>query len=124
MCTGTTIQLSGVSDIPASYSWSPVSGLNNTTIANPTASPQTTTNYVVTASTIYGCRTSKTIHINVTPTPVFKVTPDSPAICIGQSVIMTASNGDEYAWLTSGDSLLTTGASLNISPLHDTTFKV
>jgi gliding motility-associated-like protein len=124
MCTGTTIQLSGISDIPASYSWAPASGLNNTSINNPTASPQTTTNYVVTASTIYGCRTSKTIHINVTPTPVFKVTPDSPAICIGQSVIMTASNGDEYAWLTSNDSLLTTGTSLNISPMHDTTFKV
>ncbi|WP_343693001.1 gliding motility-associated C-terminal domain-containing protein [Chitinophaga sp.] len=124
MCTGTTIQLSGVSDIPASYSWWPASGLNNTTIANPAASPQTTTNYIVTASTIYGCRTSKTIHIGVTPTPVFKVTPDSPAVCIGQSVIMTASNGDEYAWLTAEDSLLTTSSSLNISPLHDTTFKV
>lgn len=124
MCTGTTIRLSGVSDIPASYSWSPANGLNNTTIPNPAASPQATTNYVVTASTIYGCRTSKTIHINVTPTPVFKVTPDSPAVCIGQSVIMTAGNGDEYAWLTSSDSLLTTGTALNISPLHDTTFKV
>ncbi|RFM33980.1 T9SS type B sorting domain-containing protein [Chitinophaga silvisoli] len=124
MCTGTTIQLSGVSDIPASYSWSPVAGLNNAGISNPTASPATTTNYVVTASTIYGCRTSKTIHINVTPTPVFKVTPDSPAVCIGQSVIMNADGGDEYAWLSSRDSLLTTATALNISPLHDTTFKV
>ncbi|WP_343668743.1 gliding motility-associated C-terminal domain-containing protein [Chitinophaga sp.] len=124
MCTGTTIQLSAVSDIPASYTWSPAKGLSNSTISNPSASPDTTTNYVITASTIYGCRTSKTIHINVTPTPVFKVTPDSPAVCIGQSVIMTAAGGDEYAWFTSKDSLLTTGTAINISPLHDTTFKV
>lgn len=124
MCTGTTIQLSGISDIPASYTWTPAKGLSSTTITNPAASPDTTTNYVVTASTIYGCRTSKTIHINVTPTPVFKVTPDSPAVCIGQSVIMTAAGGDEYAWLTNSDSLLTTGTSVSISPLHDTTFKV
>ncbi|WPQ66449.1 CshA/CshB family fibrillar adhesin-related protein [Chitinophaga sancti] len=124
MCTGTTIQLSGVSDIPASYTWSPAKGLSNTTITNPTASPDTTTNYIITASTIYGCRTSKKIYINVTPTPVLKVTPDSPAVCIGQSVIMTAAGGDEYAWLTSNDSLLTTSTALNISPLHDTTFKV
>lgn len=124
MCTGTTIQLSGVSDIPASYSWAPAAGLNNTYISHPSASPSATTSYVVTASTIYGCRTAKTIHINVTPTPILKVTPDTPAICIGQSVIMTAAGGDEYAWFTSKDSLLTTNTSLNISPLHDTTFKV
>ncbi|WP_322518576.1 T9SS type B sorting domain-containing protein [Chitinophaga sancti] len=124
MCTGTTIQLSGISNIPASYSWYPAAGLNNINITNPTASPATTTNYVVTASTIYGCRTSRTIHIDVTPTPVLKVTPDTPAICIGQSVIMTAAGGDEYAWFTAKDSLLTTNTSLNISPLHDTTFKV
>lgn len=124
MCTGTTIQLSGVADIPASYAWSPAKGLNDAYITNPSASPDTTTNYVVTASTIYGCRTSKTIHITVEKTPELKANPEIPAVCIGQSVIVKAEGGDEFAWLTTSDSLLTRNATIELAPLHDTTFKL
>jgi gliding motility-associated-like protein len=124
MCTGTTIELSGVADIPASYTWSPARGLNNAYITNPSASPDTTTNYVVTASTIYGCRTSKTIHITVEKTPEFKTVPDIPAVCIGQSVIVKADGGDEFSWLTMSDSVLTKNATIELAPIHDTTFKV
>lgn len=124
MCTGTTIQLSGIADIPASYAWSPAKGLNDAYITHPSASPDTTTNYVVTASTIYGCRTSKTIRITVEKTPELKTVPDIPAVCIGQSVIVKADGGDEFSWLTTSDSLLSRNATIELSPLRDTTFKV
>lgn len=50
-----------------SYSWSPVTGLNNATIANPIASPTVTTTYVLTVTDSKGCTRSMSITINVLP---------------------------------------------------------
>lgn len=46
ICAGETVQL--ISSGGQTYSWSPASGLNNPNIQNPTASPLTTTTYIVT----------------------------------------------------------------------------
>ena len=47
------------------YSWTPATGLNNPNIANPTASPTTTTTYIVTVKDQYGCTTKDTVTIKV-----------------------------------------------------------
>jgi gliding motility-associated-like protein len=48
-----------------SYFWTPSSGLSSSTSQNPTASPATTTQYVVTASTTAGCTDTDTVIVNV-----------------------------------------------------------
>jgi hypothetical protein len=73
-----TIQLGGMATIgftptasggspPYTYSWYPSTGLNNTTIANPTASPGQTTTYTVTVTDANGCKSTSTVTVTVTP---------------------------------------------------------
>lgn len=72
ICRGGSAQLqANLIGAPAgavSYSWSPATGLSATNIANPLASPATTTVYTVTA-TINGCAVSNTVAVIVNPTP-------------------------------------------------------
>lgn len=48
------------------FSWSPTTGLNNPNIANPIASPTSTTTYTMTATT-NGCSTTDSVIVNVYP---------------------------------------------------------
>ncbi|HEX7844724.1 MAG TPA: zinc-dependent metalloprotease [Chitinophagaceae bacterium] len=50
------------------YSWAPATGLNNSTFANPTASPTANTTYTVTVTNSFGC--SATDQVNVTLNPL------------------------------------------------------
>ncbi|MDX1903480.1 MAG: gliding motility-associated C-terminal domain-containing protein [Thermonemataceae bacterium] len=65
VCKGSSIQLqaSGAN----SYQWSPATGLSSTTIANPIASPATTTTYTVTFQDDK-CRKTQKIKVEVLPT--------------------------------------------------------
>ena len=51
------------------YSWSPTDGLDFPTIANPKASPTTTTTYLVTATNEVGCSVEDEITVEVTNNP-------------------------------------------------------
>jgi Uncharacterized protein related to plant photosystem II stability/assembly factor len=52
------------------YKWTPSTGLSNDSVANPSASPTTTTTYTVTISTPGGCTSSDQINITVQPLTV------------------------------------------------------
>ena len=61
-------QSSNLTSIPAggySYLWTPATGLSNATIANPVATPQVTTTYIVTVTDVNGCRNQDTVTIVV-----------------------------------------------------------
>lgn len=47
------------------YSWSPATGLNSTTIANPIATPPVTTTYTVKATNSLGCNSTETVTVSV-----------------------------------------------------------
>jgi gliding motility-associated-like protein len=53
----------------ATWSWSPVTGLSNTAISNPVATPTATTEYIVTGTTINGCSANDTVMVNMYPIP-------------------------------------------------------
>lgn len=61
---GSTVILDGQGGV--SYSWLPVTDLNNPNIANPIAAPSVTTSFVLTANDINGCTGTDeiTIHVN------------------------------------------------------------
>lgn len=124
ICVGNSLQLSAVSDVPATYSWWPDSSLDRSTIPNPVATPVTTTSYTVTATTIYGCASKTDINIKVNPAPDMRIMPDTPVVCLGQSVEILAKGADVYQWYTDKDSLLTTNPLITVAPVVDSTFKI
>lgn len=57
------------------YKWTPGAALDNPNSPNPVAAVDTTTRFIVTATTLYGCKANDTLFVNVTKTgnPVFQV---------------------------------------------------
>ncbi|HEY8402384.1 MAG TPA: hypothetical protein VIK89_14045, partial [Cytophagaceae bacterium] len=95
ICEGNNTPLNASGGV--SYSWSPASGLSNPNIANPIASPLTTTNYTVTVTDVNGCQNTDNVTITVNPLPVADAGADQ-AVCIGGSVNLNASGGISYSW--------------------------
>lgn len=102
ICPGDSTQLMATAggNFTFDYAWSPAASLNDTTIANPTASPLDTVMYVVTATdqTVAGCTVTDSLEIVVLPAPTVDLGPDS-AVCAGDSVALDASNpGSNFLW--------------------------
>ena len=109
LCGGTATQ--AVIGTPAvaglTYSWSPAAGLSNASIAEPTASPTTSTTYILTVTGTGGCIDKDTVVVNVTPTISPSFTINTPNQCLwGNNYQFTANpsnpSGLNYAW-TFGD---------------------
>lgn len=109
ICEGQTVQLNVTGG--GAYSWTPTTGLNFNNIANPIASPTSTTAYTV-QSNIAGCVLSETVEITVTPaTAVAGVsvtaTNNGNSICTGTLVTFSASpqsggGNPSYQWYVNG----------------------
>jgi Zn-dependent metalloprotease len=75
-----------VSNTITSYSWTPNTNMNNSTISNPKASPLSTTTYTVTVSDINGCTGTAVAGVVVNPLPTLGTATASPAnLCLGSS---------------------------------------
>ena len=99
ICEGESVQLTGVSG-GDSYSWTPIgSGLNSYVIAEPTATPDDTTQYIVKVKD--ECNVvilEDTIVVNVIH-PVYPFG-DDITLCQGQDTLLDATslNVDSYTW--------------------------
>ncbi len=95
ICYGDSIQISTITQNSQLYQWLPVGGLACPTCDATMASPQTTTEYFITAS-LGGCSVSDSIVVKVT-----QVIPDAgldTAICPWFSTTLNASGGATYSW--------------------------
>lgn len=94
ICLGDNLQLNASGGF--AYTWIPVTGLNNSNISNPLASPTSTTNYTVTISTInsLGDTCTQTVSTTITvinPATLFiSATADKDTIIEGESTIIHA----------------------------------
>lgn len=79
-----------------SYSWSPISGLNNPNIRLPLFFPTDTTIYILTISN-YCYTKSDSVTVNVYPLPTIN-TGVVDSICIGDSIQLLATGGSTYSW--------------------------
>lgn len=86
----------------STYSWSPAATLDDPTAPNPIASPNVTTEYVVTISNSAGCDITDTVTVFYGEN-LDILTSESDTICFGSSSSLFASGGDTYLW--SGDNL-------------------
>jgi gliding motility-associated-like protein len=104
------------------YSWSPGSSLNDSTLPNPTATPGLTSITYTMTATIAGCST-KVDHatISVIPTPQIYAGPDT-TIQEGETAILHASGGFHYAWGNTPDIKYEYSASCDVEPIVTTTY--
>ncbi|MET7253407.1 gliding motility-associated C-terminal domain-containing protein [Dyadobacter fermentans] len=75
LCTGQSVALATTSNGQA-FSWLPQNGLDNASMLEPVASPETTTEYVITATKGF-CTQTDTVRVTVSPKIEVNVTPDA-----------------------------------------------
>jgi gliding motility-associated-like protein len=95
ICINSTAQL--FSSGGTSYNWFPATGLDNTTISNPKASPSSTTQYYLTVANSAGCTKKDSVKITVNSLPSISKSNDT-SICINSKVNLFASGGTSYNW--------------------------
>jgi autotransporter-associated beta strand protein len=82
-------------------SWSPTTALNDPTLANPTASPTSTTVYTVTVTDPAGCTAHASVTVSVDVPPSITAQPSNQTGCSGSSVTLSVSgagSGLSYSW--------------------------
>lgn len=93
ICYGTALQMNASG--ATSYVWSPATGLTDPNIANPIASPATTTTYTV--DFMNGCGVLQR-DVTVTISIVDPVAAPDQFICLGDTAQLWATGGDSYSW--------------------------
>ena len=112
-CDNTNVTLNGSASNgtpPYSYSWSPATGLSDATIANPIASPTSTTTYTLTVTDALSCTQTSSVIVSsvVNLEPTFnQVAP----ICEGDilnALPTTSTNGVSGTWQPAMNNMATT----------------
>ena len=122
ICQGdsATLTASGASVI----TWSPATGLSQTTGGQVIANPSSTTTYTVTGYNDFGCVDTATVTVNVHNIPNIALTPTNPQLCLGDSIQLNANGANTYTWTPSATLSSSTGASVLASPSTSTTYQV
>ena len=71
-----------------------------------------------------GCIDTVVHQLLVNPTPVAQLAQPQVAVCLGSSVTLTASGGAAYSWAPAASLVTATGASVQASPVNNTTYTV
>jgi gliding motility-associated-like protein len=121
ICSGNSANL--VASGGTTYAWGPSGGLSNVNIANPVASPVSTTTYIVTVSNVQGCTSTDDIVVTVNPLPLANAGADQ-SMCDGGQLNLNASGGVTYFWDPSTGLSSTTIANPVASPQATTTYAV
>ncbi len=105
ICTGSTTPLNGSGGV--SCTWTPASGLSDSGVCAPTASPLTTTIYTLTVTAADGCLSTNnptvTVTVNQTPaTPVITAPLSLPIGASGASASVPDHPGSTYTWTLQG----------------------
>ncbi len=114
ICSGSSATLSATG--AASYTWNP----GNLTGSSVTVSPLVSTTYTVNGTNLFGCVGTRTVALNVTPTPTVLASASAISICSGASTTLTATGANNYTW-TPGN--ITSSVAV-VSPTVTTTFTV
>jgi hypothetical protein len=106
-----------------SYTWSPTTGLNNSTGAMVTANPTETTTYMVTGNS-NGCTNIDSITVYVQALPDLTLSAGNSIICPGDSTLIQVSGADSYNWNPAGGLGNISGGSAWVSPTVTTSYVV
>lgn len=79
------------------FTWAPTAGLSNPNISNPTASPTSTTQYIVTSNLSNLCKNTDTIVVSVVPDFTYTLSQTEDTICRFEFAQLTAQPEATYA---------------------------
>ncbi len=96
LCAGNSVLLKTTAANASVFSWSPTSGLNNTGVQNPEASPSTSTLYTVTAGNGI-CSAQDDILISVLSLPLVMASNDT-IVCGNASAQLNTTGASSYSW--------------------------
>ncbi|MEO6404603.1 MAG: PKD domain-containing protein [Ferruginibacter sp.] len=121
ICKGKAVRLTVTGG--SLYTWTPALGLSCSNCPNPTATPDSLRNYIVTGTSVDGCSSKDTVNIAVVyPFKIDKSLPDS--ICIGSQVSLFASGADSYSWSPASGLSNNNTALVMVSPTQTTSYRV
>ncbi len=96
ICHNTPITLSATGG--ASYLWLPSATLSSNNIANPIATPITTTKYYVNITNALGCTKLDSVTVTVTQKPTSGFSVSKTTICQNDTLQFNAFGGTSYLW--------------------------
>ncbi|WP_317899825.1 gliding motility-associated C-terminal domain-containing protein [Aurantibacillus circumpalustris] len=96
ICAGSSATLNASGCV--SYSWVPTFSLSSITGSIITASPSVTTVYTVTGASAFGCLTTNTLVLNVTPYPTLSLSLNASNLCSGAVANLVAQGAANYIW--------------------------
>jgi hypothetical protein len=101
ICRGAQVTL--VNDnIASGFTWTPETGLLNSGISSPVASPTVTTSYTFTLENAAGCKAHKYYEVNVTDPPAFQQLSESMTVCPSTKIVLDPKTAaDQYTWTPS-----------------------
>jgi gliding motility-associated-like protein len=105
VCEGRSVQLNpGGGPNNLTYRWSPATGLSDPNIANPSASPTSTTTYTLTVTnpSVAGCSTTRPVEVTIPPVIALS-TPADITLCEDKDVVLNATatgTGTNLQWAT------------------------
>ncbi len=110
ICAGSTATL--VATGANTYLWN-----TGATGTNLVVTPSTTTIYSVTGTSNFGCVKTVTASVNVSSAPTIAV--NSTSVCMGSSVVLSASGVNTYTWSTGANT-----PTISVSPTANTVYTV
>ncbi len=119
-CDGQSAQLNASGGV--AYVWSPATGLSSTTIANPSASPASTTTYTVTVTNAQGCTNTDQVTVTISNFNVEAC--EDKEMCVGENTRLLVSSGASYQWEPAATLDDPTSPAPMASPSHTTTYFV
>lgn len=122
VCAGNTAQLQASGG--STYLWMPSTGLSNPAIANPVASPSSTSTWTVIVTSAQGCQASDAVTIAVTPQPQIALTPANGLLCQGDTLNLQAYGAELYTWSPNLFISSASGSSVQVWPVGTFTWTV
>lgn len=92
ICTGNTVTLTATG--ATSYTWLP----NNSTGSTFTDSPSSSTTYTLLGASAFGCSSTETVAIVVTPVPTITALSSLTVVCQSAPVTLIAQGATNYTW--------------------------
>jgi PKD repeat protein len=131
VCSGEPIGIGSQAVQGLAYQWAPASGLSNAATATPTVtlvyngpSADTVICYALTVSAGANCSGTDTVCVRVKKRPDVTVTAVPTVICVGDSVVLTATGASAYSWSPSAGLSAVTGNPVIARPTATTTYQV
>jgi hypothetical protein len=125
ICNGQSVALGIAPLSDFTYSWSPATGLNSSTVSNPTASPSSTTTYTLTVTSCSGATATDQVTVNVKPLPATPVANDVSRCGPGSvTLTVTSTPGADLFWILNGSGAGTGTAYTTPSLDSDATYTI